>query len=100
MDWTGRWSSCKQWEAMVGWATDMGGLKKGKRALQQALRRSLIGRLHSLLQLRMSTLHVGVVPLVSLISHFARTCRARWVGVWMWVVTTVRAWSTGAPSTL
>lgn len=36
MDWTGRWSSCKQWEAEVGWAADMGGLKKGK-----AVRRGL-----------------------------------------------------------
>lgn len=35
-----------------------GRTKKRKRALQQALRSSLIGRLHSLLQLRMSTLHV------------------------------------------
>lgn len=32
--------------------------KKRKRALQQALRRRVIGCLHSLLQLRMSTLHV------------------------------------------
>lgn len=35
-----------------------GRTKKRKEVLQQALRRSLIGRFDKLLQLRMSTLHV------------------------------------------